>query len=574
MVDRFRTIISSLIFIFGHFVPLTGTLGQTALVDDFEIHAVNRLDGDKGILGSGEIKHKDGLIEVRVTQKDGGYIGMWNSLNHAAAEGIPLDLDALLPRHILPQFQYAVSSIEIKILDGRGRFKLELKEPNGKVSWNTSVELRGGSRTLQFELPPGLHRIQLLNWYVEGEEEDFAVLSDISLNLRPPTLHLEPERFFLWSYAQLLANAERIGDEGEITIGLARDKSHDRAGQMDNVPASGLLAAATAVAHHLGFIGRESAEEIVMRLRDEVLSLPRYHGLLPHFVGEKGRPKGEWSSLDTVICLIGLIEACQILEMEIEDLEEMIEEVDWEDLILSNGTISHGYSLDGERLRVGWDTFGCETWLVNFAYAASRGKVAKIIRPRPPTWNGSGFIDELAWLLIPPPSRDRWGIDWRRYRSEAAMRQIRYYVEVNPYPAYRDTELFGLSAAEVPVGRGYQPFGVGGHKPPNDGSTSLGSPVIVPHYAAMISSIYLDESLRVFRWLENHGLISPLNNVESMLIDPDGKIRWNGLKGSWNLALMTLGWAGYLTRDSNPLHRAVDENRFLKRGYRLCLSSR
>jgi hypothetical protein len=34
-----------------------------------------------------------------------------------------------------------------------------------------------------------------------------------------------------------------------------------------------------------------------------------------------------------------------------------------------------------------------------------------------------------------------------------------------------------------------------------------------------------------------------MNGVESVGIDADGQIRWNALKGSWNLGLQSLGAA-------------------------------
>lgn len=40
----------------------------------------------------------------------------------------------------------------------------------------------------------------------------------------------------------------------------------------------------------------------------------------------------------------------------------------------------------------------------------------------------SGFIDELAWLFVPPPtSLGYGGTDWATYRSGAANKQIGYY---------------------------------------------------------------------------------------------------------------------------------------------------
>jgi hypothetical protein len=108
------------------------------------------------------------------------------------------------------------------------------------------------------------------------------------------------------------------------------------------------------------------------------------------------------------------------------------------------------------------------------------------------------------------------------------------------------------SPATVNSRETYQNFGVGGRPDPaNDGSASLGAPIVVPHYSAMIASLHHQETIKMWEWLINHGFFSPLNNVESLMFsgksgcDADSAI-WNQLKGSWNLALQALGWGRYL----------------------------
>jgi len=197
-----------------------------------------------------------------------------------------------------------------------------------------------------------------------------------------------------------------------------------------------------------------------------VLSLPRCHGLLPHFVTTgQIAPDTEWSSLDTVIAAVALIEARQALGLEASQVEQLLTNIDWAGLLLSNGQISHGYNYScTQRLDSGWNDFGTETWLANLGYAATTGNIAAM-DATPPTYNGSGFIDELAWLLVPAPSRDRWGIEWPVYREQAATTQTAYYTG---HPCYEPKKLFGLSAAEVPdpasvpSSQVYQAFGVGG----------------------------------------------------------------------------------------------------------------
>jgi hypothetical protein len=148
--------------------------------------------------------------------------------------------------------------------------------------------------------------------------------------------------------------------------------------------------------------------------------------------------------------------------------------------------------------------------------------------------------------------------------------------------------LFGLSAGEVPAParvparQVYQAFGVGGRSSPvNDGSRLLGAPVVVPHYAALIASLRPGEATRMWAWLIQYGHFSPLTNVESLMFPPSATcdsagIVWNHLKGSWNLALQTLGWGRYLVerRGQVPvLWHAAMANAFLREGYLLLASN-
>jgi hypothetical protein len=338
-------------------------------------------------------------------------------------------------------------------------------------------------------------------------------------------------------------------------------------------------------------VTRADAIQIVSKISDTLLlDLPRFHGLWPHFVqaSPEGRisivPGTEWSSVDTVIAAIGLLAAQSGLEMDTSGTEQILQAIDWNDLVTPGG-ISHGYTYTGDRIPYAWDVFGGESWLVELAYAGVTGQVAPITYPSPPTANGSGFIDELAWLFVPPPSgQDYWGTDWTAYRLAAADSQIDYYPTENPTSCFAQLGLFGLSAAEVPdpssvpQGSIYQAFGVGGRfASANDGATLLGAPVVVPHYAAMIASLRPQEAIKMWGWLIDDGYFSPLNNVESLLFPSNSgcdstALVWNQLKGSWNLSLQTLGWGRYVAeRDGQVpiLWQATTANPLLRKGYLL-----
>ncbi|HSQ26056.1 MAG TPA: hypothetical protein VLM80_02920, partial [Anaerolineales bacterium] len=292
----------------------------------------------------------------------------------------------------------------------------------------------------------------------------------------------------------------------------------------------------------------------------------------------------EWSSMDTTIAALSLLIAQNALGLDTAGTEQMLQAVDWDGLETAYG-ISHGYSYEGEPLTSCWDTFGGESWLVALAYAASVHQVPPIAYPEPPTANGSGFIDELAWLFVSPPlQEDYWGTDWNAYRATAANKQINYYCINYPTSCFCQLGLFGLSAGEVPIPSAvekeeiYQAFGVGGQSPlALDGSLLLDGPVVVPHYSAMIASLHPGEAINLWAWLTNQGSFSPLNNAESILFASGASctadnLDWNELKGSWNIALQTLGWGRYLAeqRGQKPiLWQAASSNAFLRDGYDL-----
>ena len=306
---------------------------------------------------------------------------------------------------------------------------------------------------------------------------------------------------------------------------------------------------------------------IVSKIGDTLLNdVPRCHGLWPHFVGVSNgtisiKADTEWSSVDTVIAAIGLLDAQNALGMNTSTTEQMLDMIDWEDLAVPDAGIPHGYNHDcTAKLNSVWDTFGGESWLVELAYASATGQVTDLTYDSPPTANGSGFIDELAWPFVLPPSKpDIWGNNWDGYREEAANAQISYYSKNYPDSCFSQLGLFGLSAGEVPdpslVAKEeiYQAFGVGGHFASANDGTDLypdASPVVVPHYSAMIASLRPEQSIGMWNWLITNGFFSPLMNTESLMFPADSScdaanVKFNHLKGSLQFFVAN-PWVGKL----------------------------
>lgn len=561
------------------------------LVDDFSpqpyqgesMYFFNRLDGDRGAISDSVIDWGRGQVTTTVAPGS-SWAGVWMSLNHPIREGLAIDLSAILPSQILPAYQAQITAITVQVARGTpdAVFRLELKNGN-ELLWKEEVRLEGSEQTLSFDLPTQ-GRINHLAWVLDqAAPGDYVVLDNISFTVSTPVTDTATAAF-VWSYGMLLNNWDPVS-------GLVRDKAKDASGEFEAIQATGCLAAATAIAEQRGIIEHATAVQIINQISHTLLlDLPRLHGLWPHWV--KTSPTGEisiventeWSSVDTVIAAVGLLSAQSSLGMYTSNTEQMLREIDWQNLVRPEG-IAHGYTNSGALIPYAWDVFGGESWLVELVYAGAMEQVATITYPTPPTANGSGFIDELAWLFVAPPTQpDYWGTDWNAYRSRAAENQTHYYLTHFPQSCFAQAGWFGLSAAEVPFPSFvppsdiYQAFGAGGRfAAPNDGTARLGTPVIVPHYPAMIASIRPQAAIAMWDGLIRRGYFSPLNNVESLMFSSvencdDSSVVWNSLKGSWNLSLQTLGWGRYLAeRDGKipVLWQAQTANPLLKKGYRL-----
>jgi hypothetical protein len=569
--------------------PTSTSRSIIILVDDFRlqpyqgeaVYFFNRLEGDRGAINNSLLDWGDGHVSMTISPGN-TWGGVWISLNHPLREGLSINFSAVLPAQIPPAYQSQITGLEVNIAGGSPdrRFKLELKNRDD-LHWKMETGLAGGAQTLSSDLP-ALGNINQLIWVLDqAAPADFVVIERVSFTATTAITDTALAAF-VWSYGMLL-------DNWNPATGLVRDKAKDASGEFDAIQATGSLAAASAQAAQLGVISHGEAVEIVNKISNVLLVvLPRFHGLWPHWVetspaGEISIVEGtEWSSVDTVIAALGLLTAQSALGLDTAGAEQALQSIDWQDLLLPGG-ISHGYTYAGGRIPYAWDVFGGESWLVALAYAGSGGQVTPLAYAAPPTANGSGFIDELAWLFVPPPAgRDVWGADWAAYRPAAAQAQAQYFSTYHPDSCFARLGLFGLSAAETPAPSSvtkeniYQAFGVGGRfTPTNDGSVSTGALAVAPHYSAMAASLLPAESIAMWDWLIRQGYFSPLNNVESLAFPADSgcdpaKVEVNQLKGSWNLAMQTLGWGRYLAERAKQtpiLWQALDSDAFLRRGY-------
>lgn len=531
---------------------------------DYANNTYSALDTDRGTMGDGNysVALGDGAATVEVAK---GWAGVWTSLKHTIKEKSSDDVlqpSKPLGSYVISPFQPQITGVKLKIKDGAGQLKVELKNSRGANVLSKSYRLEGGSQTIQFAIKPNAS-LKELDWLIDGPGH--ITVQEAGFTLKSPSYSLK-EAVFLASYGHFTQTFDPA-------TGLVRDRARWPAAEFAGVPSIGVYALATAVAYDLGYVQQATAKQIVEKAKQAALKLSTYRGLLPHFLKNGDiAPNTEWSSIDTVITFTALIMATDALGIDNNSLKQRLRNIDWNDLT-DNGTqaISHGYYYDKSKIPYHWDSFGSESFVMAVAYAAATGNTAIMGNcSHPPTWNGSGFIDEMASLFYPMQGVDAWENDWSDYRQTAFDTQYAFFI--GHY--YEPLHLYGLSAGEVSEPwkaepNVYQAFGVGGcGAAANTGEELMGYPVIAPHYAAMIAAEHSSAFVQLFSTLlSDNQLFSPLNNVESFGMDEQGVIAWNPLKGAWNLGLQTLGIGRAVSAKGYLPYRLLRHNDFLYSGF-------
>ena len=564
----------------------------------------NYMGGDRGLLNTeGGINYlwdNNSSYSASVGINTGygwTWAGMWYSLIKVNNDNIPLDFKAIFGPYVKSEYQGEVVQIEVLANSLKSpsansglTLRLELKDEFGNV---VSSKGFGNLRSLRYPytftwvLPDSAKRkVKLFSWIFDrAKKGDSISIDKVRLRVLAPDLSKVPsqEQAFLWTYSWLMANYNPA-------TGMVQDRSNFHTGDFENVTATGKLAKIIYYAYKKGYTSQEDAVEVITKIADTLLyRLPRgpsgINTLWPHFTRYGGTvaitPQGgnagtEWSSGDTAYAALDIITALQLISDttgRLGLLEDFLKQINWQDLVSSDGFISHGYLYEGTKIPYCWRGFGMETIGVNWAYASATGNVAGM--EAPPSDNGSGFIDNACYPLV-LSGTDRWGNNWDSYRNNMADTQIGWYNVAGRNPYLANSGLFGLSAGETPEADGtYQAYGVGGKNvPANDGNHEA----ITLHYSGMTCDIRTLEAVRMWEmlrdrratFLQNKIIISPLNNMESMRVNKtNGKLTVNYLKGSWNLALQAEGFAMADPVIRNEVLRAVQLNAFLRQGYYL-----
>jgi len=574
----------------------------------------NAAGGDRGKIKEEDVAYSwdgDSSYEATIVHKDAGELwtfgGMWYSLIRVDNDDIPLNFQKIFGPYIKDEYQGRITEIQLTVNNVSSttnnsalRLKFELKDENGNFvhdPWYFTDLLRSSyPRTFTIVVPEGVEDVEQVVWILDvAQVGDSISVDNILMKAEVPDTAALPseEQAFYWTYSWLMGNYNPA-------TGMFKDKSRDGPTEeggddMETITATAKAAKITYYAYRKGYIDYEEAVEVITKIADTMINVvPRgpvgTNTIWPHFTwnggGEALPPHSdrfgnefegtEWATGDTAFAALDIITALQMIgdpQGQIPQITNFLEEIDWNDLLLAAGFLSHGYYYNGDKIPYDWRGFGMETIGINWAYASSTGNVTDMLEP--PTDNGSGFIENAHYPML-LSGTDGWGNDWDLFRSQMADLQIDWYNSQNYNRYLSGAGLFGLSAGEVPYvdlhpDPDYIAYGTGGKSEPNDGDG-----VMLLHYSGMISDIRPVQAVNVWEalrdrdvdFLRGRVIISPINNLESIKVDKDtGRLTINHLKGSWNLSLQAEGWALQDPDLRQELYDAVQNNAFLKRGY-------
>ncbi len=553
------------------------TLTGDVLVDDYVPQAqagtpdwnFSRLDTIRSQVdpaGDAIFTPLEGSMAVQVGA-GGSFAGVTTFLAPPAATPARVNLDAFYPAAILSPYQVRVTGATFEILDGNGVLEAKI-ERAGQSPTVVTKTLTGGPATVTIPLSADhITDATQITWLITGGPGRSVKMGRVTLQITSPAM--AGKEAFVASYAALRANYDAAS-------GAMRDRADLLPGERQNVPATGLLALATVTAADLGVVSLADATALAEQATTTVTNLPKLGGLLPHFLQngspiEDGTDHNVFSSVDTAITYLSLLLARQRLGLPTAAVEQAVRDIAWDALRLLDGTLARGYRADTTVNPGGWDVFGGETELVRLLHAAAQPTRALAAMPlhEAKTYNGAGYLDELARLLVPAPRRDEFGNDIAAYRDTAARAQLNLRIDL-PGP------LAGLSPVELPrlsalaAADGYHAFGAGGVTPADDGSGLLGAPIIAPHYQAMIADRYPNQATAQDDYLAALGIRSPGNVVESVFLrEQNGRVvpEWNALRSSLNLAFTVLGTGKALLGEAKyPAYQAAAANRFVRDG--------
>jgi len=480
-------------------------------------------------------------------------------------------LDRLLGAPLNYDVQPELVGVKVQ-LDGLGDLRARLDGPDGESFWSEAQRIRTGTTELLFEVetdPQNL--VTTLGLHLES---GFAEIRRVELLLQERRPFADRfEEAFTFSFGQL----SRCYDD-EVHLVRVRCSVEDEFA-VYGTDVSGLYALAAAVGADLGLVDDAEARRIVTDVRDALLVLDRdpVANLLPATTdGATVAPDGEWSSLATVVAAESAMLAGHAFQLRIDDLQGILQDIAWDELTDNGGkSVLAGYTDAGAPLGYRFGVFGAKSVVLQVAHGGALDQLYVMDLPFAPTWDGSGWDNELAALMFPMTGEDWIGNDWATHRSGQHWQHHTWSRESY---AGDELSLFGLSTSEVPepwtleFGDPVGAWGVGGHnKTGDDGAGLAGYSVYAPHYPALVSAEFPDTTGAMFETLLNRRLLTPFNAVESIGIDDGDEIRVNHRLKAFSLAMQTLGLARNLSGKGYLPYRLVDTIPFLRDGHALVI---
>lgn len=314
---------------------------------------------------------------------------------------------------------------------------------------------------------------------------------------------------------------------GSPGFGLTADSTRQPA--KASIAATGFALTAWAIAAERGFVARQEARQIVLGTLHTLLHSAAHHrGFFAHFLhmDRAGRfGKSEYSTIDTALCLNGVITAAAYFHQDAaitERARRILERVDWSFIVFERNNqalfrMAYNPDPDGDYVTgqpgfiSQWDMAAEQKMMYLQAAPRLEANLARRLyqgfrrdigysEGRPIIINPDGslfaYLFSEAWLdtarYIDPD-----GVDWFENTRRAALANRAFCIENSTRFRTYHADSWGLSAGDSP--HGYDVFGAPPclRQPHHDGTVSI--------YAAVACLPLLpDETLEMMTYLYRH----------------------------------------------------------------------
>ncbi len=499
---------------------MTRTVVLESFVQTESLAQKNKLGGETvsfdGAGGSTSLDYLSGYASLDST--GGGWAGFFCTFKGKASNPFNLHSNKMYGPLLATAYQASLVSVQVEVT-GLAGMPLTIRIENGVGTHLQTVSptLSGGTETLSLVISGTLTDMNRVVIVAENGLTNVNVLS-ITLELSD---HVFAHTFEQLSFDAFCGMAKLYNP----TTHRVTDTSNHDYDELSSTAMGGTFALMLLAAKDRGWVEETTAQTTAALLIDAMLATVHVGGWFAHFTKAGGviADGSEYSTVDTAIGLLSGIVAAEGLGLSSQQaaLLARINTLDYSDNDFIHSTlnrVTHGYENDGVTVKNSyWDYWGSESAFVQLLYWMQETEsTAFNINQTPPSWNGTGFVTEMAALLFEAlgstDETDEFGNTWKTVRQNLKAEQS----------SLAGLSVYGYSEMEVlrnTTTTEYKAFGSGGNQTPVTTDADGNGHWATPSYMLMVSSVDPAGVLTEVQTAKFQSLARPYGVAESAMLN-------------------------------------------------------